>query len=90
MEYADEVTPDSFGRLANITAKSFSILRCTILMRPRLDQANSSEQRRDGAHVDPVRARQNFATLDSISRGRAEMVKACSFIESFPPLAWTA
>ena len=74
--------------LANITAKSFLIRHLPLFLAAAA--ARTKRIRLTSAvtvlsAADPVRVFQNFATLDLISNGRAEMVVGRgSFIESFP------
>lgn len=87
MEYADAVGLDFFG-IGEHHRKEFLDSAPTMILAAA---AARTKRIRLGSAVtvlsaaDPVRVFQNFATLDLISRGRAEMVVGRgSFIESFP------
>ncbi len=87
MEYADAVGLDFFG-IGEHHRKEFLDSAPTMILAAA---AARTERIRLGSAVtvlsaaDPVRVFQNFATLDLISRGRAEMVVGRgSFTESFP------
>ena len=77
-----------YSGLVNITAKNFSIqhrlsyLPAAAALTKRIKLTSAVTVL---SAVDPVRAFQNFATLDLISKGRAEMVVGRgSFTEAFP------
>ena len=87
MEFADAVGLDFFG-IGEHHRKEFLDSAPTMILAAA---AARTERIRLGSAVtvlsaaDPVRVFQNFATLDLISRGRAEMVVGRgSFTESFP------
>ena len=87
MEYADVVGLDFFG-IGEHHRKEFLDSAPTMILAAA---AARTKRMRLGSAVtvlsaaDPVRVFQNFATLDLISRGRAEMVVGRgSFTESFP------
>jgi probable LLM family oxidoreductase len=87
MEYADEVGLDTFG-IGEHYRKEFldsapAIILAAAAARTKRIRLTSAVTVLSAA--DPVRAFQNFATLDLISQGRAEMVVGRgSFTESFP------
>lgn len=87
MEYADTVGLDVFG-IGEHYRKEFLDSAPTIILAAAA--ARTKRIRLTSAvtvlsAADPVRVFQNFATLDLISQGRAEMVVGRgSFIESFP------
>ena len=87
IEHADQVGLDSFG-IGEHHRKDFLDSAPTVILGAAA--ARTSRIRLTSAvtvlsSADPVRVFQNFATLDLISRGRAEMVVGRgSFIESFP------
>ncbi|MCB0185483.1 MAG: LLM class flavin-dependent oxidoreductase [Caldilineaceae bacterium] len=87
MEYADEVGLDSFG-IGEHYRKEFldsapALILAAAAARTKRIRLSSAVTVLSAA--DPVRVFQNFATLDLIARGRAEMVVGRgSFTESFP------
>jgi len=87
MEYADKVGLDVFG-IGEHHRKEFLDSAPTIILAAAA--ARTKRIRLTSAvtvlsAADPVRVFQNFATLDLVSNGRAEMVVGRgSFIESFP------
>jgi probable LLM family oxidoreductase len=87
MEYADQVGLDVFG-IGEHHRKEFldsapSIILSAAAARTKRIRLTSAVTVLSAA--DPVRVFQNFATLDLVSQGRAEMVVGRgSFIESFP------
>ena len=87
MEYADEVGLDSFG-IGEHYRKEFldsapALILAAAAARTKRIRLSSAVTVLSAA--DPVRVFQNFATLDLISHGRAEMVVGRgSFTESFP------
>ena len=87
MVYADEVGLDSFGigqhfRKEFLDASPALILAAAAARTKRIRLSSAVTVL---SAADPVRAFQNFATLDLISQGRAEMVVGRgSFTEAFP------
>src|SRR4030088_1879521 len=87
IEHADEVGPDVFG-IGEHHRKDFLDSAPAIILAAAA--ARTSRIRLTSAvtvlsSADPVRVFQNFATLDLISQGRAEMVVGRgSFVDSFP------
>src|SRR2546421_8623499 len=87
IEHADQVGLDVFG-IGKHHRKDFLASAPAII--PAAAAARTSRIRLTSAvtvlsSADPVRVFQNFATLDLISQGRAEMVVGRgSFIDSFP------
>src|SRR4249920_1884169 len=87
IEYADQVGLDSFG-IGEHHRKGFldsapSLILSAAAARTKRIRLTSAVTVLSAA--DPVRVFQEFATLDLISRGRAEMVAGRgSFIEAFP------
>src|SRR4030088_3480384 len=87
IEHADEVGPDVFG-IGEHHRKDFLDSAPAIILAAAA--ARTSRTRLTSpvtvlSSADPVRVFQNFATLDLISQGRAEMVVGRgSFIDSFP------
>src|SRR5256884_3633483 len=87
IEYADEVGLDVFGIGEHHRREYLDSAAAVIL---GAEAAGTHRIRLTSAvtvlsSADPVRVFQNFATLDLLSRGRAEMVVGRgSFIESFP------
>ncbi|MCX6049214.1 MAG: LLM class flavin-dependent oxidoreductase [Chloroflexi bacterium] len=87
MEFADAVGLDSFG-IGEHYRKEFldsapAVILAAAAARTKRIRLSSAVTVLSAA--DPVRVFQNFATLDLISRGRAEMVVGRgSFTESFP------
>ena len=87
MEHADQVGLDVFGigehhRKEFLDAAPTMILAAAAARTKRIRLTSAVTVL---SAADPVRVFQNFATLDLISRGRAEMVVGRgSFIESFP------
>jgi probable LLM family oxidoreductase len=87
MDHADKVGLDIFG-IGEHHRKDFLDSAPTIILAAAA--ARTSQIRLTSAvtvlsAADPVRVFQNFATLDLVSKGRAEMVVGRgSFIESFP------
>ena len=90
MEYADHAGLDLFG-IGEHHRKDFLDSAPTLILAAAA--ARTKRIRLTSAvtvlsAADPVRVFQNFATLDLISRGRAEMVAGRgSFIEAFPHTA---
>lgn len=87
MEYADKVGLDSFG-IGEHYRKEFLDSAPTMILAAaaaRTENIRLSSAVTVLSASDPVRVFQNFATLDLISQGRAEMVVGRgSFTESFP------
>jgi probable LLM family oxidoreductase len=87
MQFADEAGLDVFGigehhRPAFLNSSPAIILAAAATRTQRIRLTSSVTVL---SAVDPVRAFQNFATLDLISRGRAEMVVGRgSFVDAFP------
>src|ERR1700716_3942522 len=87
IEYADQAGLDVFG-IGEHHRKEFLDSAPAVILAAAA--ANTKRIRLTSAvtvlsAADPVRVFQNFATLDLISKGRAEMVVGRgSFIESFP------
>lgn len=87
MVYADEVGLDSFGIGEHYRKEFLDSAPALILAAAaaRTKQIRLSSAVTVLSAADPVRVFQNFATLDLISQGRAEMVVGRgSFTESFP------
>src|ERR1700733_12068942 len=87
IELADEVGLDHFGlgehHRAEYLDSAPTVILAAAAARTKTIRLTSAVTVLSAA--DPVRVFQNFATLDLISRGRAEMVVGRgSFIESFP------
>jgi probable LLM family oxidoreductase len=87
MEHADKVGLDIFG-IGEHHRKDFLDSAPTIILAAaaaRTNQIRLTSAVTVLSAADPVRVFQNFATLDLVSKGRAEMVVGRgSFIESFP------
>src|SRR5450631_4621831 len=87
IEYADQVGLDIFG-IGEHHRKGFLDSAPTMILAAaaaRTKQIRLTSAVTVLSAADPVRVFQNFATLDLISRGRAEMVVGRgSFTESFP------
>jgi probable LLM family oxidoreductase len=87
MEYADQVGLDSFG-IGEHHRKGFLDSSPTVILAAAADRTKNIRLTSAVtvlSAADPVRVFQNFATLDLISRGRAEMVVGRgSSIEAFP------
>ena len=87
MVYADEMGLDVFG-IGEHYRKEFLDSAPTLILAAaaaRTKRIRLSSAVTVLSAADPVRVFQSFATLDLISRGRAEMVVGRgSFIESFP------
>jgi probable LLM family oxidoreductase len=87
MEYADKVGLDTFG-IGQHFRKEFLDSAPTLILAAaaaRTKRIRLSSAVTVLSSADPVRIFQDFATLDLISQGRAEMVVGRgSFIESFP------
>jgi len=87
IEYADQVGLDIFG-IGEHHRKGFLDSAPTLILAAaaaRTKQIRLTSAVTVLSAADPVRVFQNFATLDLISRGRAEMVAGRgSFIEAFP------
>ena len=87
IEYADEVGLDSFG-IGEHHRKEFLDSAPTVILgaaAARTQRIRLTSAVTVLSSADPVRVFQNFATLDLLSRGRAEIVVGRgSFIESFP------
>ncbi|MBK8487838.1 MAG: LLM class flavin-dependent oxidoreductase [Bacteroidetes bacterium] len=87
MEYADQMGLDVFGigehyRKEFLDSAPYMILAAAASKTKRITLTSAVTVL---SAADPVRAFQNYATLDLISNGRAEMVVGRgSFIESFP------
>jgi len=87
MEYADQVGLDSFGIGEHYRQEFLDSAPAIILAAAaaRTKQIRLTSAVTVLSAADPVRVFQNFATLDLISQGRAEMVVGRgSFTESFP------
>jgi probable LLM family oxidoreductase len=87
IEYADQVGLDSFG-IGEHHRKEFLDSAPTVILgaaASRTQRIRLTSAVTVLSSADPVRVFQNFATLDLLSRGRAEIVVGRgSFIESFP------
>jgi probable LLM family oxidoreductase len=87
MEFADQVGLDSFG-IGEHHRKGFLDSSPTLILAAAADRTKNIRLTSAVtvlSAADPVRVFQNFATLDLISRGRAEMVVGRgSSIEAFP------
>src|SRR5438045_4683013 len=87
IEHADEVGLDAFGvgehhRREFLDSAPAVILGAAAARTQRIRLTSAVTVL---SSADPVRVFQNFATLDLLSRGRAEMVAGRgSFVESFP------
>ena len=87
IEYADQVGLDVFGIGEHHRAEYLDSAPAVILgaAAARTRQIRLTSAVTVLSSADPVRVFQNFATLDLVSQGRAEMVVGRgSFIESFP------
>ena len=87
IEYADQVGLDVFGigehHRRDCLDSALAVILGAAAARTRHIRLTSAVTVLSSA--DPVRVFQNFATLDLVSQGRAEMVVGRgSFIESFP------
>src|SRR5437588_10609526 len=87
IEYADRVGLDSFG-IGEHHRKEYLDSAPTVILgaaAARTQRIRLTSAVTVLSAADPVRVFQNFATLDLLSRGRAEMVVGRgSFIEAFP------